>query len=208
MENIYEICFYGGLILAIIFLITSVVLFIVLKIPKVVGDLTGRTAKKTIKEMKEGTPVKESVAKKEQAKYYNQQTGKIKVRESATVDMGNKSGTDMTGDEATDVLNMDGEEVTDVLAMEGEEATDVLAMEEEEATDVLTMEGEEATDVLTMEEEATDVLTMEEEEATDVLRGDDESATTVLTDKNIFDSRAKTHRVKYNVISIHTDETL
>lgn len=207
MENIYEICFYGGLILAIIFLITSVVLFIVLKIPKVVGDLTGRTAKKTIKEMKEGTPVKESVAKKEQAKYYNQQTGKIKVRESATVDMGNKSGTDMTGDEATDVLNMDGEEVTDVLAMEGEEATDVLAMEEE-ATDVLTMEGEEATDVLTMEEEATDVLTMEEEEATDVLRGDDESATTVLTDKNIFDSRAKTHRVKYNVISIHTDETL
>lgn len=186
MENIYEICFYGGLILAIIFLITSVVLFIALKIPKVVGDLTGRTAKKTIKEMKEGTPVKESVAKKEQAKYYNQQTGKIKVRESATVDMGKKSGTDMTGDEATDVLNMDGDEVTDVLAMEGEEATDVL-----------TMEGEEATDVLAMEEEATDVL-----------RGDDESATTVLTDKNIFDGRAKTHRVKYNVISIHTDETL
>ena len=52
MENVYKICFYGGLALAIIFLIVSVVLFFVLKIPKVINDLTGRTAKKQIDEIK------------------------------------------------------------------------------------------------------------------------------------------------------------
>ena len=41
MEQAYEICFYGGLVLAILLLIATVVLFIVLKIPKVIGELIG-----------------------------------------------------------------------------------------------------------------------------------------------------------------------
>lgn len=82
MENIYEICFYGGLILAILFFIVSIILFAVLKIPKVFGELTGRAEKKSIKERKEGGKADVNVGKKEQAKYYNQNTGKIRVRDT------------------------------------------------------------------------------------------------------------------------------
>ena len=67
MENIYEICFYGGLILAILFFIVSIILFAVLKIPKVFGELTGRAEKKSIKERKEGGKADVKVGKKEQA---------------------------------------------------------------------------------------------------------------------------------------------
>lgn len=52
MTDIYNICFYGGLVLAILLLITSVVLFVVLKIPRVIGELSGRTARKGIEELK------------------------------------------------------------------------------------------------------------------------------------------------------------
>ena len=55
MQNVYEICFYGGLVLAILLLIAAIVLFIVLKIPKVIGELTGSAAKKAMKEMQDGT---------------------------------------------------------------------------------------------------------------------------------------------------------
>ena len=52
MKDIYNLCFYGGMTLAIILLITSIVLFIVFKIPKVIGDLTGRNARREIAERK------------------------------------------------------------------------------------------------------------------------------------------------------------
>ena len=69
MENVYEICFYGGLILAILLLITAIVLFVVLKIPKAIGDLTGRTAKKAMRDMRDENKAPGSIAKKEQEKY-------------------------------------------------------------------------------------------------------------------------------------------
>ncbi len=85
MTSIYDVCFYGGLILCGIFLITAVVLFFALNIPKVVGDLTGSTARRKIREMKahaESITLDKSVTRKEQAKYYNVGTGKITVKES------------------------------------------------------------------------------------------------------------------------------
>ena len=84
MNSVYEICFIGGLILAIIFLITTIILFIVLGIPKVISDLSGRSAKKAIKERKQGKTSDSSVAKKEQAKYYNQSSGKITARDTVS----------------------------------------------------------------------------------------------------------------------------
>ena len=68
MQNVYEICFYGGLVLAILLLIAAIVLFIVLKIPKVIGELTGSAAKKAMKEMQDGTASPGSV---------EERTGKI-----------------------------------------------------------------------------------------------------------------------------------
>ena len=58
MQNVYEICFYGGLVLAILLLIAAIVLFIVLKIPKVIGELTGSAAKKAMKEMQDDLEIK------------------------------------------------------------------------------------------------------------------------------------------------------
>ena len=81
MQNVYEICFYGGLVLAILLLIAAIVLFIVLKIPKVIGELTGSAAKKAMKEMQDGTASPGSVAKKEQEKYYNMGSGKITAKD-------------------------------------------------------------------------------------------------------------------------------
>ena len=208
MESVYEICFYGGLILAILLLIAAILLFILLKIPRVFGELTGRTAKKGIQDLKKGVSTDHSVAKKEQAKYYNQGTGKIKARETVS-EKTRKENQDDTTDllrpetdtDETEVLGAgkyknagkfrDGDE-TEVLGAETnveDEATDVLVSGgdgTDDTTDVLTSDdgADEATEVLTSEPEddATDVLTSEpEDDATDVLTSDmDDDATDVL----------------------------
>ena len=217
MTDIYNICFYGGLVLAILLLITSVILFVVLKIPRVIGELSGRTARKGIEELKGGTKETSAVSKKEQAKYYNQNSGKIKIREAASTGTqkknndtaalpGNKkdlpgSGKGAEADKKTEVLERNiadtGDEVTDLLR--DEEATNVL--QDEAATDVL--QDEEATDVL-QNEQVTDVL--RDEEATDVLR--DEDQTSVLTEKGVTDKLVSRVKVLYNVVVVNTDEKL
>ncbi|MBD5097194.1 MAG: hypothetical protein HDT40_09425 [Lachnospiraceae bacterium] len=213
MTDIYNICFYGGLVLAILLLITSVILFVVLKIPRVIGELSGRTARKGIEELKGGAKETSAVSKKEQAKYYNQNSGKIKIREAVSTETRKKNNDDTTADlrdnkkkvendKPTDVLERKdadiGDEVTDLLR-DDEEATDVL--QDEEATAVL--QNEEATAVL-QNEEATAVL--QDEEATDVLRGEDQ--TSVLVEKGRTDKLVSRVKVLYNVVVVNTDEKL
>ena len=210
MATVYNVMLYGGLILAIIFAIIAIVLFVVLKVPKAIGIVTGSTERKSVEEIREKgyESVQGMGASKKDA--IKNHTSKISVRdvessaavkkekkgranyEKAIADLQNAKKGDMrelTDEEATNVLRYDedGEEATDVLRYDedGEEATDVLRYDEdgEEATDVLRYDedGEEATDVLrTDDEEATDVLRADDEEATDVLRADDEEATDVL----------------------------
>ena len=65
---IFNVMFYVGLVLFILFLIATVALFFVLKIPKAIGVVTGQTQKKAIEEIRSGgtrpsgrrTKVKES----------------------------------------------------------------------------------------------------------------------------------------------------
>ncbi len=52
--GVYNIMFYGGLILAILFLIVTVAIFFLMKIPRALGVLTGKTQKKAIEEIKSG----------------------------------------------------------------------------------------------------------------------------------------------------------
>lgn len=52
--GIYNIMFIGGLILALIFLVLTVVLFFALKIPQALGSVTGQTQRKAIEELKAG----------------------------------------------------------------------------------------------------------------------------------------------------------
>lgn len=260
MQNVYEVCFYGGLVLAILLLIAAVVLFVVLKIPKVIGELTGSTAKKAMKEMQDGTAKPGSIAKKEQEKYYNMGSGKITAKETVSskeerkasgndstelldrarkekkfeetdilrpgvndYDTPDEAATEVLGseDDTTDILR-DGAQVgddgaTDVLRNdEGDDgATDVLRNDEGDdgATDVLRGDDEDdgdATDVLRTDEEedgdATDVLRTEEDgDATDILRADDdEEGTSVLTTGTL----AKKVKVIYNIVVVHSDETI
>ena len=212
MTDIYNICFYGGLVLAILLLITSVILFVVLKIPRVIGELSGRTARKGIEELKGGTKETSAVSKKEQAKYYNQNSGKIKIREAVSTETRKKNNDDTTADlqgnkkrvendKPTDILERINvyivDELTDLLIVE--EATDVL--QDEEATDVL--QDEDVTDVL-QDEEATDVL--RDDETTDILR--DEDQTSVLVEKGVTDRLTSKVKVLYNVVVVNTDEKL
>ena len=199
MENVYKICFYGGLALAIIFLIVSVALFFVLKIPKVINDLTGRTAKKQIDEIKKKNTESSEVSKKEQAKYYNQGSGKITVKESmspAARAANRDNTTDLLEGKSADA-SMNKEEQnnnrpaeynpdeTQVLGAggipeDGEEETTVLSKKtdaEAQTTTSDTDADDEATAVLKADEgddEATDVLKADDadDEATDVLKAD------------------------------------
>ena len=215
MVNVYEICFYGGLILAILLFITTIVLFFVMKIPKVIGELTGSSAKKSIRERRNEKVLDNSISKKEQAKYYNQSTGKITVRDSVTetsskqakaseaASLSKTSTEGFMGEEATEVLGAGrfaGEEATEVLGagrFAGEEATEVLGAGRfagEEATEVLgagSLTEEAATEVLGLQDydEATDVLATEDydDEATDVLVTQDsiEETTDILKSEDL-----------------------
>lgn len=238
MKNIYEIYFYGGLIMAILLIITAVVLFIVFKIPRVFGELTGRGARKSIKEKQNGNESKHSAAKKEQAKYYNQGSDKIKVRETVSA---KKRGDDNTTDlldasdyeetallsderaeEETDVLleTAADDEVTDILAADAgdDEVTDILAADagDDEATDILAAGAgdDEATDILTADagdDEATDILTADggDSDATDVLQSsDDDEEATTVLTSKKADVLSGKVKVAYNIVLTNTDESL
>lgn len=220
VEKVYEICFYGGLILAILLIIAAIILFIVLKIPRVFGELTGRSAKKGIQDIKNSSGTELNVAKKEQAKYYNQGTGKIKVRETVSEKTRKENR-----DDTTDLLKKEGDndnmDETEVLgagmyAEKDSGATEVLGSGDpvdDDATDVLTSDrDDDATDVLTSDrdDDATDVLTSDiDNDATDVLRetADDDDQTTVLAG-GMTDELSRKVKVMYNVVVTHTNETL
>lgn len=205
-ETICNIMLFGGIALAIIFAIIAVILFVKLDIPKVIGDLSGSTARKQIKEIREKgyESVQGSGASKKDAIKSKGSTGKIEVRDikgkSSSEDISRKGNERYK--KAVDDLNKsrdhahgrqdepDYEKETDVLRPETdyEKETDVLRPETdyEKETDVLRSEDdyEKATDILRSEddyEKETDVLRSEEdsERETDILRADD--ATDVLS---------------------------
>lgn len=73
--EVYRYIFLGGLALSILMLIASVVLFFVLKIPKVIGDLTGRTARKAIEDIRKQN--EQSGDKTYRSSAVNRQRGKL-----------------------------------------------------------------------------------------------------------------------------------
>ncbi len=204
MNSVYEICFYGGLILAIIFFILSVILFIVLKIPKVIGELSGRAAKKGIKEKQQGKNTETSVVKKEQAKYYNQNSGKIKVRDTVSQET-RKSNLDDTTDnlgkgneqdkrpvfapqfdpDETAVLgaNVDLDEEIAKGGVAEELSTDILKTKEKTEIGIVktSVQNDEVTDVMKIDDDepATEVLKADDDEpVTEVLKADDDEPVT------------------------------
>lgn len=73
--EIYRYIFIGAAILCGLMLVTSILLFILLKIPKVIGDLTGRTARKAIENIRNQN--ESSGDKTYRSSLVNQERGKL-----------------------------------------------------------------------------------------------------------------------------------
>jgi hypothetical protein len=200
-ETICNIMLFGGIALAVIFAVIAVILFIKLDIPKVIGDITGMTAKKQIQEIREKgyESVQGAGASKKEAIKAKGSSGRIAVRDIKHEEAEKKSSSEVlrkgTEKYQNAIKDLDKKKPYYEASRSEDEyemATDVLHEENEyeEATDILgNMDmAEEATDVLSnteYDEEATDVLSSGayDEEATDVLSSGayDEEATDVLS---------------------------
>ena len=229
-ETICNVMLFGGIALAVVFAVIAVILFVKLDIPKVIGDLSGSTARKQIKEIREKgyESLQGSGASKKDAIKSKGSTSKIEVRDikgkSASEEVSRKGNERYK--KAVDELNKsrshhhtrpeeaDSEKATDILRPEEdyEKETDVLRSEEdyEKETDVLRAddEYERETDILTSEDEAdaaTDVLSTDSD-ATDVLTMDTEASDSSETD--IQGEEAEKFPLLVDVVVVHTDESI
>ena len=189
MKDVYTICFYGGLILAITLFLVSVILFVVLKIPRVFGELSGRTAKKLIKEnqAKKGkVSTGNAVSKQEQDKYYNAKSGKITIRDAVDVNPESKSERlRKTTAEGTEKLAKfhnigdDFEAITAEIKVSDEEETGVLTADDTlDKTAVMYTDQSNISD--SKETSADDANVLEEDES--------EKETSILAEENTHEN--------------------
>ena len=226
-ETICNVMLFGGIALAVVFAVIAVILFVKLDIPKVIGDLSGSTARKQIKEIREKgyESLQGSGASKKDAIKSKGSTSKIEVRDikgkSASEEVSRKGNERYK--KAVDELNKsrshhhtrpeeaDSEKATDILRPEEdyEKETDGLRADDEyeRETDILTSEDEAdaATDVLSTDSDATDVLSTDDD-ATDVLTMDTEASDSSETD--IQGEEAEKFPLLVDVVVVHTDESI
>lgn len=145
--EVYRYIFIGGAVLAGVLLLVTVLLFFVLKIPTVIGDLTGATARKAIANIRNQNEV--SGEKTYRSSQVNSERGKLteKISMSGNL-MGHRNGI-VAGAMATEKISTQKLDVyqpadeTSVLSAGGNETT-VLGMGGNETT-VLNMGGNETT---------------------------------------------------------------
>lgn len=155
MTTVFTIMSYGGMVLAVACFVSAIILFIKWNIPKVFGDITGRTERKTIERIRsEGY---EANFSRKSAIQPATGTGKIKVRKTRTGNLASRDVEYRTESSYSQVIENSGEE--SVATREegrtspifGEEETAVLeekAMREEETTILGAASLEEETSVL------------------------------------------------------------
>ena len=120
-----EIMFYGGIAGAVLFGIGTVILFITFRIHTVIGELTGITAKRSIRRIQ-----REGYGEKSKVRAIRENTSEIVTKRGRTTKRLQKKEENQTV-----VLNQENEGQTTVLDQELE--TVVLNQEPEEATTVL-----------------------------------------------------------------------
>ena len=83
--EVYQYIFYGGMGVAVLFFIVSVLLFFVLRIPDVIGDLTGATARRAIEDIRNRN--EETGEKLYKSSTVNKQRGRLtdKISESGRI---------------------------------------------------------------------------------------------------------------------------
>ena len=192
---LYNVMFYGGLVLFFLFLIATVVLFFVLKIPKALGVITGQTQKKAIEEIKSGTiPSGRRSRTKGSAILARDVGGKV-LDKSGAIPKKSRNNDKRSSDASDKLAEKAIEDARVKAAQQAKEAEEKAAKSrEEDDTELLKYSetkkkkkqatGEEATAVLD-EEQPTDVLDREGSEAIKTAGGsipgvDEEDDTDVL----------------------------
>lgn len=139
--DVYRYIFLGGAGLAALCLILSIVLFFVLRIPSVIGDLTGSTAKKAIESIRSQN--EQSGDKTYKSSYVNRQRGKVTDRITDTGSIIPASTDDSGGAMATTKIS------TTLLQREAKESyVSTLADEPAGETTVLDLSTNSETTVL------------------------------------------------------------
>ena len=111
--GIYNIMFYGGLILTAIFLIASIIIFIKMRIPEAFGVVTGRTQKKAIEEIRTGGRTTTSGSKRKKI-------GSIQARDIKVSNSGKSAPiTSHTGAQSS---NVSGESAESIAKRAAEDA--------------------------------------------------------------------------------------
>ena len=225
-----------GFVLAGLLFITAVILFIVLRIPSVIGDLSGRTVAREMARMREDNAARGE--RRYRTGRLNRERGPLteKAPTGSTGKTGGKKGrgesAEFTPRRGTDTIGttlLPPEETTAYLGTERlteetpaarDEWTVVDAVLPEDATEWL--RSEDRTDVL-RDVNATEVLRdadatelLRDADATEVLRDTDEAqrneGTTVLSQSGVTDELAKkktalTFRKTRDVVVTHDKET-
>lgn len=203
-----NIFLYCG-IAALVFLAIAIILFFVLKIPQVFGELTGRTARKAVEEMASGgTP---TVKKKTDKKY----KGKKETKKPATGTAPKKQVySDLIGENDTPVRLVTHDDIpTPTLMPRREEETSILSEGETEVLGVGITETE--TEVLGtgMTEGETEVLggsqRMTGTESETTVPGAVEAETDILQmpETQVTPEEADFVVVR-SIVEIHTDEVI
>lgn len=122
--EIYRYVFIGAAVLCGIMAVVTIFLFFFLKIPKVVGDLTGRTARKAIEEIRQQN--ESSGDKTYKSSLVNRERGKLTDRISPTGSIYPAETGPIAGAMATEKIGTQQLDYTDVLDNVGGEETTVL----------------------------------------------------------------------------------
>lgn len=202
MAQIFNIISIVSFSLAGVFLIIAVILWIKFNIPKIIGDLTGRTAKKSIAQMRKEN---EKTGKKSYTPKSSDEGGSIKLKSLGeektaslpTEKLGNvnkPSPFEENRDLETSLLNENNE--TELL----EESSQTELLSESPETELL---GQ--TDIL--EEPETELLGMTDSSGT--LKTDTMEETTLLDDgTTLLNEGTDGFRVIQSIVYIHTQEVI
>lgn len=180
--EIYRYIFIGAAILCGVMLVVSVLLFIFLKIPKVISDLTGATARKAIKNIREQNEKTGDKAYKVSA--FNLERGKLTDKISMSGNVIQQARQQMYG------MNTSKIATQNLVGQEGFEQTTVL----ETANETTVLEAMNETTVLEQPAGETTVL-MEQTVG----------ETSVLNENNPVDN---SFVIEFDITYIHSDEVI
>ena len=188
--------FIGAAALSGAMLIVSILLFIILKIPRVIGDLTGATARKAIENIRNQNESSGDKIYKSSA--VNRERGKLTDKISASGNISHHENNPLGGAMATTKIATQG------LSENAEfNETTVLGADTGNETTVLDNETTVLDNETTVLDNGTTVLSSPANETTVLSPQDDQTA--ILNDSQ---SRSKIFEIEYEITFIHTNEVI